>query len=205
MQTTIIITGIIILGVILSLAYIPNRMQPRRFDSLFKFLLTLLATLTGVFLAFQISNFQEVQQEKNFLLALLEQSATGLEVEIEIAQKNYNTHIESGSNINDFEQFMNTHPVRGNISLDIMLNSTLLPQFASSNYGEIGVIMLELQNYRDSINSNDVDPNIRLELLKSYMNDIYNLREILLTEISYIQGDISNEEVLDEYNKLNIP
>ena len=205
MYTIIIVASIIVLGIILSLIYIPRTMQPRRFDSLFKFLLTLLATLTGVFLAFQMASFQEVQQEKEFLQALLEQSTSGLQIEIENVQANYNAYIEGGRDITEFEQFINTHPVRGNISLDIMSNSTLLPRFASSSYREINVLLPELQTHRDSINSHDIDPNVRLELFESYMYNINSLRGFLLTEITYIQGDISDEEAADEYNRIKTP
>ena len=78
MHSTFIIIGIIVLGIILSLIYIPRITQPRRLDSFSKFLLTLLATLAGVFLAFQISSYQDTQNEKDFLVALLEQSASEL-------------------------------------------------------------------------------------------------------------------------------
>ena len=78
MHSIFIIIGIIILGIILSLIYIPRITQPRRLDSFSKFLLTLLATLAGVFLAFQISSYQDTQDEKDFLVALLEQSASEL-------------------------------------------------------------------------------------------------------------------------------
>lgn len=57
MHSTFIIIGIIVLGIILSLIYIPRITQPKRLDAFSKFLLTLLATLAGVFLAFQISNY----------------------------------------------------------------------------------------------------------------------------------------------------
>ena len=78
MHSIFIIIGIIVLGIILSLIYIPRITQPRRLDSFSKFLLTLLATLAGVFLAFQISSYQDTQNEKDFLVALLEQSASEL-------------------------------------------------------------------------------------------------------------------------------
>ncbi len=82
MHSIFIIIGIIVLGIILGLIYIPRITQPRRLDSFFKFLLTLLATLAGVFLAFQISSYQEIQNEKDFLAGLLDESAYEFELEI---------------------------------------------------------------------------------------------------------------------------
>ena len=204
MHSTFIIIGIIVLGIILSLIYIPRITQPRRLDSFSKFLLTLLATLAGVFLAFQISSYQDTQNEKDFLVALLEQSASELQSEVEYIQVNYLSFIEGERDIAEFEQFINSHPMGGIVSLDILLNSTLLPRFASSSSGEIRVVKRDLETMRATINSNSITPHTRLEIIQSYILQMSYMRELLLTEVAYIQGDISDEEAEEEYNRLKI-
>lgn len=202
MYSILIIIGIIVLGIILSLIYIPRISQPRRFDSLSKFFLTLLATLAGVFLAFQISNYQEIQNEESFLEALIEQSISELEYENEYIIANYFTFIEDKRDIAEFEQFISIHPIRGIISLDILLNSTLLSKFASPSSGRIGVIEHDLNSMRATLNSANIDSQVRLEMIQSYVQLTSYLRKILLTEVAYIQGDISDEEAEEEYNSL---
>ena len=202
MYTIIIIIGIVVLGITLSLAYLPRPDHPRRLDALFKFFLTLIATLTGVFLAFQISSHQEMLQEKNFLKGLMEQSASGLQSDIDYIETNYLPYLEDKADVGEFEQLINMHPLQGNISLGIILNSTLLPQFASSGYTEINTLVLNLQNYRDSINAHNVAPTARLGFITPYLENMRHLRECLLTEISYISGDISGEEARKTYDEL---
>ena len=204
MHSTFIIIGIIVLGIILSLIYIPRITQPRRLDSFSKFLLTLLATLAGVFLAFQISSYQDTQNEKDFLVALLEQSASELQSEVEYIQVNYLSFIEGERDIAEFEQFINLHPMGGIVSLDILLNSTLLPRFASSSSGEIRVVKRDLETMRATINSTSIASHTRLEIIQSYIQQMSYMQELLLTEAAYIQGDISDEEAEEEYNRLKI-
>lgn len=202
MHSIFIIIGIIVLGIILSLIYIPRITQPKRLDSFLKFLLTLLATLAGVFLAFQISSYQETQNEESFLEALIEQSVSELEYENEYIIANYFTFIEHKRDIAEFEQFINIHPMRGIVSLDILLNSTLLSKFASPSSGRIGVIEHNISFMRATINSANIDSQVRLELMQSYVQQTSYLRKILLTEVAYIQGDISDEEAEEEYNSV---
>ncbi|MFC1899645.1 hypothetical protein ACFLXP_04890 [Chloroflexota bacterium] len=204
MYTIIIIVGIVVLGVILSLIYIPHPRNPRRLDALFKFILTLIATLTGVFLAFQISSYQEIQQEKDFLVGLMEQSASGLQSDIYYIELNYLPYLEDKTDINEFEQLINMHPLQGNISLDIILNSTLLPRFASSSSSEIHVIKRDLETMRATINSNGITPHTRLALFQPYIQQMSYIRGLLLTEVTYIQGDISEEEAEEAYSSLKI-
>ncbi|MFC1984335.1 hypothetical protein ACFLVO_04950 [Chloroflexota bacterium] len=204
MHSIFIIIGIIVLGIILSLIYIPRITQPRRLDSFSKFLLTLLATLAGVFLAFQISSYQDTQDEKDFLVALLEQSASELQSEVEYIQVNYLSFIEDERDIAEFEQFINSHPMGGIVSLDILLNSTLLPRFASSSSGEIRVVKRDLETMRATIKLTSIAPRTRLELIQPYIQQMSYMRELLLTEAAYIQGDISDEEAEEEYNRLKI-
>lgn len=202
MYSIFIIIGIIVLGIILSLIYIPRITQPKRLDSFLKFLLTLLATLAGVFLAFQISSYQETQSEESFLEALIEQSISELEYENEYIIANYFTFIEDKRDIAEFEQFISIHPMRGIVSLDILLNSTLLSKFASPSSGRIGVIEHNISFMRATINSANIDSQVRLELMQSYVQQTSYLRKILLMEVAYIQGDISDEEAEEEYNSL---
>jgi len=202
MHSTFIIIGIIVLGIILSLIYIPRITQPKRLDAFSKFLLTLLATLAGVFLAFQISNYQEIQDEKDFSVALLEQSAFALQSEVEYIQVNYPSFIEGERDIVKFEQFINSHPMGGVVSLDILLNSTLLPRFASSSSGEIHVVKRDLETMRATINSTSIAPHTRLEIILSYIQQMSYMRKLLLAEVTYIQGDISDEEAEKAYNSL---
>lgn len=202
MHSILIIIGIILLGIILSLIYIPRITQPRRLDSSFKFLLTLLATLAGVFLAFQISNYQEIQDEKDFLVALLDQSASKLESEIEYVETNHLPIIESKQDSTDFERFVNLHPIRGIVTLDILLNSTLLPRFGSPSSSGIHVANRDLADMRTVINSTSADLSVRLELVRPYVQLMSLTRELLLTEISYVRGVMSDEEVSERYKTL---
>lgn len=202
MYSIFIIIGIIVLGIILSLIYIPRIAQPRRLDSFLKFLLTLLATLAGVFLAFQISRYQEIQNEESFLEALIEQAISELEYENEYIIANYFNFIEDKRDIAEFEQFINIHPIRGIVGLDILLNSTLLSKFASPSSGSIHVIEHNLSSTRATINSANIDSQVRLELIQSYVQQTSYLQKILLIEVTYIQGDISDEEAEEEYNSL---
>lgn len=125
-----------------------------------------------------------------------------METDIEFIQTNYLPYLESEGDITEFEQLINTHPLYGNISLSIMLNSTLLPKFASASYAEINSLAFELETDRDSINAREVDPNLRLELIEPYLQDMQYLKEFLLIEIAYVQGNISNEQAQIEYNRL---
>lgn len=202
MLTIFIIIGIIVLGIILSLIHIPRTMDPKRRDSFFKFLITLLATLAGVFLAFQISNYQEIQDEKDFLVALLDQSASKLESEIEYVETNHLPIIESKQDSTDFERFVNLHPIRGIVSLDILLNSTLLPRFGSPSSSGIHVANRDLADMRTVINSTSADLSVRLELVRPYVQLMSLTRELLLTEISYVRGVMSDEEVSERYKTL---
>ena len=68
MHSILIVIGIVVLGVFLCFVYLPRIMTPKRLDSLFHFILTLLATMTGVFLAFQISNVRWIFYMRELLL-----------------------------------------------------------------------------------------------------------------------------------------
>lgn len=205
MNTIIIVIGIIVLAIVLSLVYIPRITQPRRFDSLFKFLLTLLATLTGVFLAFQISHFQEIQNEKDFLAGLLDESAYEFELEIKYSEEDYLSLIESKQDTRELEQLINSHPLSTIISLEILTNSTLLSKFGSSSYPEIYYAKHSLQDIRMSINSRDIDSSVKPALIISYLQWMSYMRELLLTESAYVRGDISDEEVREKYNNIDNP
>lgn len=202
MNTTIIVIGIIVLGIILSLVYVPRISQPRRLDSLFKFVLTLLATLAGVFLAFQVSNYQESLNEKDFAVGLLSESAYEFEFEINYVNDYLQSHIENARNDEELEQFIEARPLHGIISLDILINSTLLSKFGSSRSTIIHSVNRELQEMRTSINSPVINPNEKPSLITSYIQQMTYMKKILSLEILYIKGDISGKEVEKEYDKL---
>ncbi|MFC1984303.1 hypothetical protein ACFLVO_04770 [Chloroflexota bacterium] len=202
MNVTFIIIGIVILGIILSLVYIPRITSPRRLDSLFKFLLTLLATLAGVFLAFQISNYQEVQNEKDFIAGLLDESAYEFGLEINCLEEDYLSFIDNKQDIIESEELVKAPPLHTIVSLEIVINSTLLSKFGSSSYTEIHTVKHEIDGIRMSVNSPEVDPNVKLALIKSYVQWCSHMRELLLIESSYIRGNISADEVSRKYEKL---
>jgi len=202
MYTISIIIGIIGLGIILSLVYLPRISQPRRFDSLFKFILTLLAMLAGVFIAFQISNYQENQNEKDFAVGLLGESVYEFELEIKYLNDYYQSYIENVKNNEELEQRIEARPLQGIISLDILINSTLLSKFGSTHSIIIHGTNHELREMRTSINSPIVNTSEKPALITSYIQQISYMREILLIEMTYIRGDISDEEIEKEYDKL---
>lgn len=202
MNVTFIIIGIVILGITLSLVYIPRITTPRRFDSFFKFLLTLLATLAGVFLAFQISNYQEVQNEKDFTVSLLDESAYEFGLEINSLEEDYLSIIDNKQDTTESEELVKAPPLHTIVSLEIVINSTLLPKFGSLGYTEIHAVKYEIDEIRMSISSLEVDPAIKPMLIKSYVQWCSYMREILLIESSYIRGDISADKASQRYEKL---
>lgn len=202
MHSVLVVIGIIVLGIILSLVYIPRITNPRRFDSFFKFSLTLLATLAGVFLAFQISNYQTMQNEKDFLVGLLDESAYEFELEVKWLEEDYLSLIDDKQNSRELEQLINAHPLRTIISLEILVNSALLPNFGSPSYTEVYIARHSLQDIHASINSRDVDFSVKPALIKSYVQWMSYMRELLLTESSYVRGDISADEVFEQHGRL---
>lgn len=106
MHSIFIVIGIIVLGIVLCFAYLPRIMTPRRLDSLFHFVLTLLATLAGVFLAFQISNYQVIQNDKEFLAGLLDESASEFGFEIKSLEDDYLSLIDDRPDIIALEQLI---------------------------------------------------------------------------------------------------
>ena len=199
MHSLFIVIGIIVLGIILCFIYLPRIMTPRRLDSLFHFILTLLATLAGVFLAFQISSYQSVQNDKDFLVGLLDESAYEYELEIKSLEEDYLSLVEDNE---EFEQLVKTHPLSTIISLEILTNSTLLFKFGSPSYTEIYAAKHELEDIRMSINSRDIDSSVKPALINSYTRWMSFMRELLLTESSYVRGDKSADGVSEYYRKL---
>jgi hypothetical protein len=55
------------------------------------------------------------------------------------------------------------------------------------------------------INSTSADLNSRLELVRPYVQLMSLMRELLLTEISYVRGVMSDEEVSEQYKNLDSP
>lgn len=202
MHSILIVTGIIVIGVILCFVYLPRIMTPRRLDSLFHFVLTLLATLAGVFLAFQISSYQSIQDDKDFLVGLLDESAYEHEFEIKSLEEDYLSLIEDKQDNKELEQLVKTHPLSTIISLEIIINSTLLPKFGSPSYTEIYTAKHELANIRMSINSRDIDPSAKPALINSYVRWLSYMQELLLTESSYVRDDKSADEVSEHYRNL---
>jgi hypothetical protein len=90
------------------------------------------------------------------------------------------------------------------IRLDILLNSTLLPRFGSPSSSGIRVAHRDLANTHIVINSTDADLNARLELVRPYVPLMSLMRELLLTEISYVRGFVSDEEVSEQYKILTL-
>lgn len=160
------------------------------------------ATLTGVFLAFQISHFQEIQNEKDFLAGLLDESAYEFELEIKYLEEDYLNLIEGKQDTRELEQLINSHPLSTIISLEILTNSTLLSRFGSSSYTEIYNAKHSLQDTRMSINSRDIDISVKPALIISHLQWMSYMRELLLTESAYVRGDKSPDEVFEHYNKL---
>jgi len=202
MHSTFIIIGIIVLGIILSFIFVPYGAQPRRRDSFIRFLLTLLATLAGVFLAFQINNYQETQNEKGFLVSLLDQSASELEVEIEFIDRNYLSSNMDKLKGEELEEFIRIYPLSGVISLDILLNSALLPIFGSPSSANLHSVKRDLDTIRININSVAVVPDSKTTLIKSYKQWLTYLRQLLLVETSYVGGEISAEQASEQYKSL---
>ncbi|MFC1995451.1 hypothetical protein ACFLVM_01050 [Chloroflexota bacterium] len=195
MYTISIVIVIIVIGIVLSLVYRPRISQPRRFDMLFQFILTLLATLAGVFIAFQISNYQESQNEKELLVGLISESVCEFELEIEDVNDYYR-------NSNELEHRIEARPLRDIISLDVLMSTTLISKFGSSHSTFLHRTNHELREMRTSINSPIVNPSAKPALITSYIQQMSYMREILLKEMTFIQGDISDKEVEIEYNKL---
>jgi len=158
--------------------------------------------LAGVFIAFQISNYQENQNEKDFAVGLLGESVYEFELEIKYLNDYYQSYIENVKNNEELEQRIEARPLQGIISLDILINSTLLSKFGSTHSIIIHGTNHELREMRTSINSPIVNTSEKPALITSYIQQISYMREILLIEMTYIRGDISDEEIEKEYDKL---
>ena len=89
--------------------------------------------------------------------------------------------------------------------MDILINSTLLPRFGSPSSSGIRIAHRDLANTHIVINSTNADLNARLELVRPYVQLMSLTRELLLTDISYVHGVISDEEVSEQYKTLNSP
>ncbi|MFC1933965.1 hypothetical protein ACFLXX_02280 [Chloroflexota bacterium] len=161
-----------------------------------------MATLAGVFIAFQISNYQETQNEKEFTVGLLSESAYQIELETKYVNERYPSNLESVQNDEELEKLIEARSFHGVISTDILLNSTLLSKFGSPYATTIHSTNRELEEMRVSINSPAINPNQKLALIESYIQKMSDMRELLLLEILYIEGDISCKEVEKEYNRL---
>ncbi len=86
--------------------------------------------------------------------------------------------------------------------MEIITNSTLLPKFGSPSYTEIFVAKHELEDMRMSGDSRDIDTSTKPALISSYVRWKSYLRELLLTESSYVHDDKSAGDISEHYRKL---
>ena len=83
--------------------------------------------------------------------------------------------------------------------------TALLPGFGSPSSSGIRVANRDIANMRTVINSTNADLNARLELIRPYVELMSLTQELLLTEISYVRGVVSDEEISERYKTLNSP
>lgn len=148
-----------------------------------------------MFLAFQISNYQEVQNEKDFAAGLLDESAYELELEINSLEEDYLNLIDKEQDSTESKELVKAPPLHTIISLEILMNSTLLPKYGSPGYPEIHTMKYEIDEIRMSASSPDVYPSARPALVRSYVKSCSYMRELLLLESSYIRGTTSANDV----------
>lgn len=204
----VIIGTIVVFGVTLSLIYRHEPAKTKRFGLLVTFVLTLCATFVGVFLAFQLSNLEAEQSEKGVLESAIQLSTDELDREIRWLKQFASNYLEDPYSEKEAENMLNSNPIEAIYSLDGLLANPLFPRYCSSmGTGMILSFAKSKEKMRELANSSDTTLRSRLTALYIYIEYLEDLRTLLLTEVEYIRGKISDREVLlrlDALHHINI-
>jgi len=166
--------------------------ESKRIGIIISFLIAMFVTLMGVYLAFEISDYQNQIEGKESLEANINRAISELDTE-----KNNIEILASLSNDTNVS-IIDENPIRELQTLNLLLADTDLPRYGSSECtGTILSSIITLEKIRKNLNDNNSPPNRRYSELEMYFYEIKYINIILDLELMYLKGDL-NEKKLKE-------
>lgn len=171
-------------------------------DVIINFILALVATFAGVFLAFNLSNIQVEKSERDNLGSLLGQSIDELNIEVTILEglPEFIRDREEEDSI----KMLNNNPIEDVVSVEFLISNQLFPKYCTQ-MGAMTMLRLvrDKEKLREAINNQDLEFENRLDYIDIYREYIEDLRDLLLLERDYVGGKISSKEVAEGLNELH--
>lgn len=205
-----LVIALIILGIVVSLSYGLNRPKRkwkessdgRQYQYFITFLLSLLAVFIGAFLAFQLSDLQTENKEKNDLLDLMSRTVVELDDESTTMTMFYDYY--KGKSVEEAERRMNANSIRDVFSLNILLNNQAFSKYVTP--GDIMFIqqfVRQKEKIRDFMNNPSYELDDRINAYETYGKILQDIRLIVSLESDYVDGKISYKELLEQLNNAN--
>lgn len=158
------------------------------------FLITMLATFMGVYLAFELSEYQHQNEGKEELEANINRTLQGLEYEMQ--SMDVLLYFSNNTDV----RIIDDNPITELPFLNLLAADTKLPIYGSVECtGAILKSIMRLNNIRPSINDNNETPIQRKYFLKVYSNEIKYVTEVLKLELIYLHEGMTKEE----FNKIH--
>jgi predicted PurR-regulated permease PerM len=210
---TLLIIALVICALIVAaiIAYVGSKTRKRRerkgdglekSDVFVNFALALVATFTGVFLAFNLSNMQIERSERENLESLIGQSIDELNVEIASLEGLPEFIKDRGEE--DSIKMLNNNPIEDVVSVGFLISNQMFPKYCT----QMGTMMMlrlvrDKEKFRKAINNQDLEFENRLLYIDTYREYIEDLRDLLLLERDYVSGEISSKQVAEGLNELH--
>jgi hypothetical protein len=171
-------------------------------DVFVSLMLSLIATFAGVFLAFNLSNYQIDRGERRNLGGLIGQSIDELNFEI-VSLEGLPEFIKDRG-VEDSIKMLNNNPLEDVVSVKFLISNQLLPKYCT----QIGVVTIlrlvrDKEKLREAVNNKDFAFENRLIYMDKYREYIEDLRDILVLERDFVGGKISAKKVAEGMKSLH--
>ena len=172
-------------------------------SELFNFILTLVATFVGVFLAIDLTNKAEQKKEEKNVIKLLNATAVDLKNCRERTNVTYSL-AQSGDSIFSTRKHIENNPMQiPKLFQSIVSNEVVLRHISQQGieaYNQCADNLISLQN---AINTGKaIDDTILLNTVKVYIKEMDYARKIIALETGRLDGEISDKYLDEHYSTL---
>lgn len=200
-MTTYIIIVFVLLLISLILLNLRHFEKLRKNDKTFSFLLSLLSTFVGFFIALAINTNLDNQKQKQNLIKILNAANLSLENTEMKVQGMYLNPALSGKDINEVVYYSPLEMPKMYASLET--NSLVTDYFSNNAFQSYILCSDNMRSFLKKINAENVSEESRLRLLNDFKAYLKIAKKINEIEIQYLDGKLSNTQETNELDKIS--
>lgn len=184
---------LIVVVFFLGLIFLINKQEKsKRMGFIISLLITMFATFMGVYLAFEISDYQNQIEGKELLEANINRTIS--ELNREMNNLEFLLIMSNDTNVS----MIDNNPIIELHTLNLLLADSNLPRYGSTVCTETIISSIRtLDKMMASLNDRNLPPDRRYLYLEMYYYEIKYTNIVLNLELDYLHGNI-NEENLEE-------